>query len=245
MPESDNPGRILIADDDPGFRFTTQAFLRREGYECESATNASTAYELLKTGPFDLLISDIHMPGNNGLEFIRELPREFMGLPIILMTGNPTIDTAAQSVQLPVVGYLVKPAKSEELLRLVRSSISNYRAFRSLAVSRRKLLDWARELERLESSRNIAEQHPSLSPAASLASVTVKNLLSVLEDWKHLMQSIPEGGPTDLPERVELTRAVEETIRVLEKTRQSFKSRELATLRKKLEGVLDQGKGTP
>ena len=122
-------GRVLIADDDEAFRTATTAFLRRQGFDCESARDSSTATEKLRDADFELLISDINMPGNAGLEFVEKLPEIAAALPVILLTGHPSVQSAARSVRLRVAAYLVKPCDAEELLTLSEQAIANYRAY--------------------------------------------------------------------------------------------------------------------
>lgn len=115
--------KILIADDDETFLLATTDLLRREGYECYYAPDAKTVIETLKSVKFDLLISDINMPGNNELELIKELPEIAEGLPVILITGSLYSDAQIQSLKPPVTTCLSKPLDFEELLMHVRSSI--------------------------------------------------------------------------------------------------------------------------
>jgi DNA-binding NtrC family response regulator len=119
----DNGSRILIADDDETFLLSTTDLLRREGYECYYAPDAKTVIQTLKAVKFDLLISDINMPGNNDLELIKELKEIAEGLPIILITGSIHSDEQIQSLKPPVTACLNKPLDFEELLMHVRSSL--------------------------------------------------------------------------------------------------------------------------
>ena len=123
-------GRILIADDEEIFLNSMADLLRREGYECGCAPNAIVAAELLRSNDYDLLIADIKMEGNFELEFIQDLPQIATGMPVILVTGYPSMKSAIQSVQLPVVAYLVKPFEFKELLEQVQKSIKNYLFFK-------------------------------------------------------------------------------------------------------------------
>ena len=121
----DHPGRILIADDEETFLHSTADLLRREGYECDCATDAATAADKLKQTKYDLFIADIKMPGNWELELIREIRSITKDMPVILVTGSPSLDTTKQAVQLRVVAYLVKPVDFDQLLALVKTSIKN------------------------------------------------------------------------------------------------------------------------
>jgi CheY-like chemotaxis protein len=96
-------GRILIADDEERFMHSTAAFLRQEGYECACAPDAATVAAMLREDPYDLLIADIKMPGNRNLELIRELSHRAEELSVILVTGCPSLQSAIQSIRLPVV----------------------------------------------------------------------------------------------------------------------------------------------
>jgi DNA-binding NtrC family response regulator len=127
---ADHKGLILIADDNAAFRMATRAYLRQHGYECEVAPDGTVAADLLRSLSFDLLISDINMPGNRGLEFIESLPQVASGLPVILLTGHPSAQSVAHSERLKVVAYLVKPPEPEQLLALVNQAVTDYRARR-------------------------------------------------------------------------------------------------------------------
>ncbi len=84
-----------------------------------------TVIETLKSVKFELLISDINMPGNNELELIKKLPEIAEGLPVILVTGGQFPDTQIQSLKPPVTACLNKPLDFEELLMHVRSSVKD------------------------------------------------------------------------------------------------------------------------
>jgi DNA-binding NarL/FixJ family response regulator len=80
---------------------------------------------------YDLLIADIKMPGNSDLEFISALPKIAEGMPVILVTGYPSLNSAIESVQLPVVAYLVKPFELNELLVRVKDVITDNGLFKT------------------------------------------------------------------------------------------------------------------
>ncbi len=121
----DTGSKILIADDDENFLMSTIDLLRLKGYECYYAPDSKTVIETLKAVKFDLLISDINMPGNCNLELIKELKKIAEGLPIILITGNSYPDTQIQPLKPPITACLNKPLDFEELLTHIRSSLKN------------------------------------------------------------------------------------------------------------------------
>ena len=239
-PPIEHRGRILLADDDPAFRLATQAFLRQQGFACETAADAAAAAAALETGDFDLVVADIQMPGNAGLEFIQQLPALAGGLPVILLTGHPSMESAVRSVRLAVKAYLVKPCEPDELLSLATEAIAQYRAYRAVAANRQRLESWAQDLARLE---ELLRQAPggagATGPTEAYLQLTLRNLLASLLDLKLFTEALARSGhkPGALPQPA-LLQALQDTIAVLEKTKQSFKSRELGELRKKLEGLL-------
>ena len=125
------PRRILIADDEESFLYSTADILRREGYDCSCAADALAATEMLKEDSYDLLIADIKMQGNSALEIIKALPQIAEGMPVILVTGYPSLNSAIESIQLPVVAYLVKPFELNELLVRVEDVITGKGLFKT------------------------------------------------------------------------------------------------------------------
>ena len=229
-------GNILIADDDEAFRNATKAFLRRQGFECESAKDGASAIELLRSTPFDLLISDINMPGNVSLELVEKLPEIAAALPVILLTGHPSVQSAARSVRLQVVAYLVKPCDANELLSLAEQAIANYRAVRS---NRLKLATLARDLTQIEEVMQKTPVGASSATTEAYLNLTLSNILALLLDLKRFTEALThQAHQKENLDQVTLHRALKETIEVLEKTKQSFKSRELGELRRKLESIL-------
>jgi DNA-binding response OmpR family regulator len=232
-------GRILIADDDSSVRMSMELLLQHKGYTCASVPDGDAAVRKLREETFDLLISDINMPGNDDLALVRQAAEIVEGLPIILLTGQPTVNSAAQSVRLPVMAYLVKPAEPKELLTLVRQGVANGRAHRALTASRKRLVEWANDLEKIEEALQVTPASKSAAPLNSYLEVTLQNLLLILMDWKAVMDAAPAGAAATQKSRQQpVIAALRETIDVLEKTKQSFKSRELGELRKKLEELL-------
>jgi two-component system response regulator HydG len=116
--------RILIADDEPLFLRTTDELLRKAGYECSCAADGHAAMQALAREPFDLVISDLNMPGNLKLELLREGRRQWPQIPLIIVTGAPSLPTAIESVRLGIADYLLKPVKFDDLLSSVRRALS-------------------------------------------------------------------------------------------------------------------------
>ncbi|TWU45016.1 Transcriptional regulatory protein QseF [Novipirellula aureliae] len=119
------PARILIADDEPLYRRTTGQLLCEAGYECECVEDADKAINALQSKPFDLILSDLNMPGNLKLELLHEGRRNWSHVPLIVITGVPSIPSAIESVRLGITDYLLKPVKYEDLISSVRRALSS------------------------------------------------------------------------------------------------------------------------
>lgn len=239
-------GRVLIADDDDAFRVATRAFLSRQGFECEAAKDGPSAVDMLRHSSFDLLISDINMPGNSGLEMVEKLQETASSIPVILLTGHPSVQSAARSVRLRVAAYLVKPCDADELLTVAEQSISQFHAYRAVLNNRQRLEAWARDLEQIESVMHNSPAGSASSVTEAYLNITLSNILSLMLDLKTFTDNLTrQPGQEAAAERVALQKAVRDTIEVLERTKQSFKSKELGELRRRLEELLRTAQAGP
>ncbi len=142
--------RILLADDEETFLRSTTTLLLHEGYECTCVTDAAAALALLHHAPYDLLIADITMHGNNALEFVQNVSHVAKGLPVILVTGCPSLQSAIRAIHLSVVSYLVKPFAHSEFLTAVKRAVQRSQAYRAIHTIRQQLQDWCSTVDNLE-----------------------------------------------------------------------------------------------
>lgn len=236
----DTCGRVLFADDDRAAREGLAEMLRRLGYTCECAASAAEAMEKLRAAPYEALISDIHMPGNTGLELVEAAVQAVPGLPVILLTGRPSVDTAARSVRLPVAAYLTKPPDLTELTQVLDQAIAGYRDRLLLQTGRRRLRDWEEELARIEQLARPAANGGGVTE--DFIRVSLRQAILVLGDLERATQALDRRDSARLRE-VDHIAALRHTVGVLERTRQNFKSKELADLRRQLEQLLDRDPG--
>ena len=116
--------RVLIVDDEKSIRITLAEFLRKEGYEVSTAEDVEKALKLLEQTAFDLVITDIIMPRISGTELLQHIRHNDPDIQIILMTGEPTVETAIKAVQAGAYDYLSKPIVKNMLLKVVRQAIN-------------------------------------------------------------------------------------------------------------------------
>jgi EAL domain-containing protein (putative c-di-GMP-specific phosphodiesterase class I) len=113
---SQDKGRVLLVDDEEQLTRAVSRALGKSGYDVVTALDGLQATHRLDESAFDLVLSDIAMPGMTGIELLHAVRQRDLDVPVILMTGSPTLDTATQAIQLGVLGYLVKPVGIPELL---------------------------------------------------------------------------------------------------------------------------------
>ncbi len=114
--------RVLLVDDERSIRLTLREFLQDAGHQVEVAENAVVAEELLRVGGFDVVLSDIIMPQMTGVELLRLIRQAAARVQVILMTGAPTVETAAEAVRAGAFDYLTKPVAKAAVLRSVASA---------------------------------------------------------------------------------------------------------------------------
>lgn len=240
-------GRILIADDEEIFLRITTDLLRNEGYECNHTHDAESALTKLKTFDYDLLIADINMPGNSELELVNQIQKIAEGMPVILVTGNPSLDTATKSIQLPVVAYMTKPLDFEQFFIHIQSAINNYKTFCSVQKTSQRLKDWQKDLDSIKEIVNKTLESTSPIPIHTFFKLTFRNIAESLLDLEHLVERLDSNSNEqyacnllDCPSLSKMKSGLLETMEVLLKTRQSFKSKDLARLRDKLDTIVKE-----
>jgi DNA-binding response OmpR family regulator len=242
-----NSALILIADDDVNYLNTTAALLRSRGYGCDCASSGKEALDLLKKTQYDLLLSDIEMPGNSDLRLVQALPQIQPGLPVILVTGYPSVESAVNSVGLSVSAYLIKPVDPEELLAKIRHAVEISRCHRNVIGTKKRLLSAYEDLKQLETSLSLPANDNTKQSMMAYLDLTMQNVAASLLDLRQLFETLtPDSEQMQGNEWLQSARplilinALRETIGVLAKTKGSFKSKELAELRRKLESLVQE-----
>ena len=116
--------RILIVDDEEGLRKALARYLEKIGYEVEEAASGAQAIEMCKDRVFNLVISDLMMPGMSGLELLQTLKTLNADLSFLMMTGFGTIETAVEAIKLGAFHYMAKPFELEDMAYLVEKALN-------------------------------------------------------------------------------------------------------------------------
>ncbi|MEO8978166.1 MAG: EAL domain-containing protein [Polyangiaceae bacterium] len=121
---------VLVVDDDPDVLRGVVRLLRKEGYSVTSASNGADAARSLVGRSFDVIVSDIKMPGMDGIQLLREVREHDLHVPVVLVTGEPAVSTAVQALEYGAFHYLTKPVDTEALVRAVSRAVSMHRMAR-------------------------------------------------------------------------------------------------------------------
>ena len=125
-PNTDMPhalARVLVVDDEQVIREILADFLAMEGFSVETAANGAKALELLSRSHFDLVLSDLKMPGMGGLELLAAIQEYTPNIVTVIMTGFGTVETAIDAMKQGAYDYILKPFKVDEVVHTIRRGL--------------------------------------------------------------------------------------------------------------------------
>jgi DNA-binding NtrC family response regulator len=186
----DKTGHILLIDDEENLRLTFEMFLKRAGYHpVIGVSSFDEAIKAITENDFDLIISDIVLKGASGIDLLRQIKEMGKKCPVVMITGYPNIDTAAEAVRLGAFDYLPKPVKKDALLKVV-----------ALALEQRDLQEEKRRFE-AEKERSRYHQETILRSVREII-ITVDPGMKIFDmndmarEWtKSFMPGISIGTP--------------------------------------------------
>lgn len=121
---------VLVVDDDPDVLRGVCRLLRSQGYSVTSTNNGAEAAKFVHGRSFDVIVSDIKMPGMDGIQLLREVREYDLHVPVVLVTGEPAVSTAVQALEYGAFHYLTKPVDTDALARAVAKAVSMHRMAR-------------------------------------------------------------------------------------------------------------------
>src|SRR6201993_2310105 len=141
MPEVDSPlnlsvpsasntsnASILVIDDEAGIRESLEGMLTLEGYQVRMAADGEQGLRILELENFDLVLLDLALPGQSGLELLPQIKERQPELPVIMITAYGTVDNVVESVRAGAENFVQKPWDNEKLMADIRSAIARHRA---------------------------------------------------------------------------------------------------------------------
>ena len=119
------PARILVIDDEEVVHVSLRRILGRCGHQVEAELTAAAGLERLAADapPYDLVITDLMMPEMNGIELLQQMKERELDVPVLMITGYPTISTALEALRLDAMDYIAKPFTRQELLGPVNRAL--------------------------------------------------------------------------------------------------------------------------
>jgi DNA-binding NtrC family response regulator len=133
--------KLLVVDDEKNIREGLAAALEMDGHEVETAAGGDEGWKCFQKGDCDLVITDLRMPGIGGEELLKRICAESPGIPVIVLTGHGTVETAVEAMRNGAYDFLTKPVNLDRLSLLVKRALTN----RELVLKHRRLEE---ELER-------------------------------------------------------------------------------------------------
>ena len=114
--------KVLVVDDDEAMRLALTRTLQAAGYETAPAVDGADALEQFRAAPADMVIVDLYMPGQEGLETLSQLRRDYPDVPVIVMSGNRNREVMLRAAERLGAAYTIsKPFEPEELIGLLQS----------------------------------------------------------------------------------------------------------------------------
>ncbi|MCK4574500.1 MAG: response regulator [candidate division Zixibacteria bacterium] len=119
-----NSPSILVVDDELLIRDLLYDFFNQQGWDISIAENGEKALDILREKKVDLVLTDLRMPDMDGLALTTELRKDHPHLPVIIMTGYPSVDSAITALRQKVADYVIKPFNINKLYKTIEAKIS-------------------------------------------------------------------------------------------------------------------------
>jgi len=132
-------GRILIVEDDETLRRVTQLHLEKQGYSTATACDSLEALKTLALEPYDLVISDLHLPGASGLELLKSIRLQYPETQVVMITAFGTVATAVDALKSGAYDYVTKPIHLYELSALVERALERVRLVEEVRLLRQNI----------------------------------------------------------------------------------------------------------
>ena len=233
---------VLLVYDNPEVGAQLAGLLAGETRHCDLVDGPEAARQRLKSGGYELLVCRESL---EGFALLGEIRQEQPLFPAVIVTAAPSLDGAMNAMRLKVTGYLIEPLDVGELVASVEQALERSRSNRAVQDLRQRIEAWGKALHALERSLEPGPQPDAMVSHETLMQHTAGNIMGALLDMAPLR---PSEGSADtnwaavMPPGLtsaDYRAALLETVEVLERTKHSFRSRELGQLRKRLQKCLN------
>jgi DNA-binding NtrC family response regulator len=165
--------RILIVDDEFSIRDSLEHWFRKDGYEVQVAADASRAWEAMQVAAFDVVLSDVRLPGMDGMRLLEQIRRAFPTTIVVMITAFASVDTAVRALKLGAADYVTKPINPEELSHVVAQALAQQRL-------REENLRLRGTIDEMAGEQQIVGQSPAMRKVLELIEHVAKTEATVL-----------------------------------------------------------------
>jgi signal transduction histidine kinase len=190
--------RLLVVDDEESLRITTAAILEKEGYAIDTAASGDEAISLLATTDYDLVLTDLHMEGGDGLSVLTTIRRQAPLTISVVLTGFASVESAIAALQEGAYDYLVKPCDIDSMKHTIRRGVDHRRLMLAEQKARADLQHLNRDLEqRIEErtaqlttlNEELAEANRAKDVFLATLSHELRTPLTPIVGWIKLLRS--------------------------------------------------------
>lgn len=181
-------GNILVVDDEEGMRVTLKKILNNRGYAVTTAADFDEASYYLQERDFDAIITDIVLYDINGLELLRIIKEKALDIPAIMITGEPNVKTAIESVRLGAYEYLIKPITKNNLPPIVDKAVEKKRILQEKRRLEKENAELRRNLEKTVTLKAHLYQNRLLYYSQLLLAEIIENKFS-----HSMKKKLPKG----------------------------------------------------
>ncbi len=167
--------RILVVDDEQNIRTVLRALLSRDGLDVVTAANGNEAMLALEDGEFNAVLTDLRMPGTNGMGLLRHVTQHYPGLPVVILTAHGTVDTAVEALKRGAFDYLTKPFDHTEI---------------------RQVMDKALRTEAAKDRSRVGASAPPAAPVAQERSAPFSGIVGETPAMKALFGLVEKVAPS-------------------------------------------------
>jgi len=121
---------VLVVDDEPNYLVVLSELLKDEGFEVFTAADGAAALEVIRAVDLDIVVTDMQMPGMNGLQLLNKIKEKDENLPVVVITAFAEVDKAVQAMQAGAFNYLAKPFSNDELIITLKKAAQHYSLIR-------------------------------------------------------------------------------------------------------------------
>lgn len=193
-----NEARLLVVDDEESLRITTAAIFEKEGYIVDTASSGDEAIDLLNKADYDLVLTDLHMEGGDGLSVLNRIRQEAPLTISVVLTGFASVESAIAALQEGAYDYLIKPCDIESMKHTIRRGVEHRRLMLAEQKARADLKQLNLDLERRIEQRtaelkqlnvDLAEANRAKDVFLATLSHELRTPLTPVVGWIKLLRS--------------------------------------------------------